>query len=151
MSRFYFLRKLRSFNVCSKTCAVVCWGSSIGASNTNRLNKLIRKAGPVIGCKQDILEAVVERRTLKNLLSIMDHCCYYKIISQSGINKVILFYFSSMNPQLIHAHTFMKFSMHKYHEQMHKKGPLTQTISPTRSPPFRFSPPFWCISMPRTY
>ena len=24
--------------------AVVCWGSSIGASDTNRLNKLIRKA-----------------------------------------------------------------------------------------------------------
>ena len=51
MSRLYFLRKLRSFNVCSKMLeifyqsvvasvlffAVVCWGSSIGASNTNRL------------------------------------------------------------------------------------------------------------------
>ena len=50
----YFLRKLR-----------VCWGSSIGASNTNRLNKLLMKAGSVIGCKQDTLEAVMERRTMK--------------------------------------------------------------------------------------
>ena len=80
MSRLYFLRKLRSLNVCSKMLkifyqsvvasvfffAVVCWGSSIGASDTNRLNKLIRKAGSVIGCKQDTLEAVMERRTLKH-------------------------------------------------------------------------------------
>ena len=87
MSRLYFLRKLRSFNVCSKMLemfyqsvvasvlflAVVCWGSSIGASDTNRLNKLIRKAGSVIGCKQDTVEAVVERRTLNKLLSIMDN------------------------------------------------------------------------------
>ena len=81
MSRLYFLRKLRSFNVCSKMMeifyqyvvasvlvfAVVCWGSSIGDSDTNRLIKLIRKAGSVVGCKQDTLEAVMERRTLKKL------------------------------------------------------------------------------------
>ena len=42
--------------------AAVCWGSSIGAANTNQLNKLIRKAGSVIGCKMDTVEAVVERR-----------------------------------------------------------------------------------------
>ena len=49
MSRLYFLRKLRSFNVCSKMLeifyqsvvasaiffAVVCWGGSIRASDTN--------------------------------------------------------------------------------------------------------------------
>ena len=57
--------------------AVVCLGSSIGASDTNRLNKLIKKAGSVIGCKQDRkLEAVIERRTLKKLLSIMDNSLY---------------------------------------------------------------------------
>ena len=53
--------------------SAICWGSSIGASNTNRLNKLIRKAGSVIGCKQDTFEAVVERRSLNKLLSIMDN------------------------------------------------------------------------------
>ena len=87
MSRLYFLRKLRSFNVCSKMLeifyqsvvasvlffAVVCWGNSIGASDTNRLNKLNRNAGSVIDYKQDTLEAVMERRTLKELLSIMDN------------------------------------------------------------------------------
>ena len=87
MSRLYFLRKLRSFNVCSKMLeifyqsvvasvlyfAVVCWGSSIGAGDTNRLNKLIKKAGSVIGCKPDTFEVVVERRALNKLLSIMDN------------------------------------------------------------------------------
>ena len=87
MSSLYFLRKLRSFNMCSKMLeifyqsvvasalffAVVCWGSSIRASDTNRLNKLIKKAGSVIGVKPDTFEAVVERRTLNKLLSIMDN------------------------------------------------------------------------------
>ena len=55
MSRFYFLRKLRSLNVCSKMLeifhqsvvasiiffAVVCWGSIIRAGDTNRLDKII--------------------------------------------------------------------------------------------------------------
>ncbi|XP_068566954.1 uncharacterized protein [Cebidichthys violaceus] len=87
MSRLFFLRKLRSFNVCSKMLemfyqsvvasalyfAVVCWGSSIGAGDTNRLNKLVKKAGSIIGCKLDSLEQVVERRTLKKLSSILDN------------------------------------------------------------------------------
>ena len=87
MSRLYILRKLKSFSVYSKMLeilyqsvvasvlffAVVCLGSSIGASDTNRLNKLMKKDGSVIGCKQDTLEAVMERRTLKKLLLIMDN------------------------------------------------------------------------------
>nr|XP_043902249.1 uncharacterized protein LOC122782107 [Solea senegalensis] len=78
MSRLFFLRRLRSFDVCSEMLelfyqsvvasalffAVVCWGSSIGASETNKLNKLIKKAGSIIGCKQDTVETVVERRML---------------------------------------------------------------------------------------
>ena len=87
MSRLYFLRKLRSFNVCSKMLemfyqsvvasallfAAVCWGSSIGAGDTNRLNKLIKKAGSVIGCKLDTFQGTVERRTLDKLFSILDN------------------------------------------------------------------------------
>ncbi|KAL3048234.1 hypothetical protein OYC64_006918 [Pagothenia borchgrevinki] len=55
MSRLYFLRKLRSFNVCSKMLeifyqsvvasalffAAVCWGGSIRAGDTSRIKKLI--------------------------------------------------------------------------------------------------------------
>ena len=85
MSRLCFLRKLRSFNVCSKMLeifhqsvvasvilfAAVCWG--IRASNTNRLDKIIKKAGSVLGCRLDSFETEVERRTLNKLLSIMNN------------------------------------------------------------------------------
>ena len=53
--------------------AVVCWRSSIVAGDTNRLNKQIKKAGSIIGCKPDTSEVVVERRTLIKLLSVMDN------------------------------------------------------------------------------
>lgn len=60
----YFQKKLRFFNVCGKKLeifhhcvmasalfsSVVCWGGSILTSNTNRVKKLIKKAGNVIGC-----------------------------------------------------------------------------------------------------
>ena len=48
--------------------AAVCWGGSIRAGDTSRINKLIRKAGSVIGIKLDPFEAEVERRTLNRLL-----------------------------------------------------------------------------------
>ena len=41
--------------------ALVYSGSNIRAGDTNRLNKLIKKAGSVIGCKLDSFEVVVER------------------------------------------------------------------------------------------
>ncbi|XP_068424979.1 uncharacterized protein [Clinocottus analis] len=53
--------------------SIVCWGSSIGAGDTNRLNKLVKKAGSIIGCKQEHLEQLVERRTLKKLLSMLEN------------------------------------------------------------------------------
>ncbi|KAI3356958.1 hypothetical protein L3Q82_003595 [Scortum barcoo] len=89
MSRLYFLRKLRSFNVGSSRMleifyqsvvasaaiffAAVCWGSSIRASDTNRLDKIIKKAGSVLGLRLESFETVVERRMLNRLLSIMDN------------------------------------------------------------------------------
>ena len=111
MSRLFFLRKLRSFNVCSRMLglfyqsvvasalyfAVVCLGSSIGAGNTNRLKKRIKKAGSVIS---NTFEAVLERRTLDKLLSILDNpaqlaenslnsqCCSLLIVYDLAINLV---------------------------------------------------------------
>ena len=60
-SRLYFLRRLRSFNICwtmvrmfyesvvasSILFAVVCWGSTLRVADANRLNKLIRKASDI--------------------------------------------------------------------------------------------------------
>ncbi|KAI4899211.1 hypothetical protein NFI96_027262, partial [Prochilodus magdalenae] len=86
-SRLYFLRRLRSFNICRTMLrifyesvvasailyAVACWGSRLRVADANRLNKLIRKASDVVGVELDSLMAVSERRTLSKLQTIMDN------------------------------------------------------------------------------
>ncbi|TWW75415.1 hypothetical protein D4764_13G0000770 [Takifugu flavidus] len=86
MRRLYFLRRLRSFSVCSRVLhmfyqsvmasiivfAVVCWGAGIKAKDANRLNKLIKKAGSVVGCKLANLDEVVRDRMVLKLRTIMD-------------------------------------------------------------------------------
>ncbi|KAL6487605.1 hypothetical protein MHYP_G00042310 [Metynnis hypsauchen] len=53
--------------------AVACGGSRLRVADANRLNKLIRKAGDVVGVELDSLTAVSERRTLSKLQAIMDN------------------------------------------------------------------------------
>ncbi|CAG12911.1 unnamed protein product, partial [Tetraodon nigroviridis] len=53
--------------------AVICWGGSIRADDTNRLNKLIRKAGSGTGWELDTMEAMEERRMLNKRLPILDN------------------------------------------------------------------------------
>ena len=53
--------------------AAVCCGSNIRASDTNRLDKIIKKSGSALGLRLESFETVVERRTLNKLLSIMDN------------------------------------------------------------------------------
>ncbi|KAI3371465.1 hypothetical protein L3Q82_023573 [Scortum barcoo] len=84
-------RGLRSFNICSKLLqmfyqsvvasvlfyTVVCWGGSISKKDTSRLDKLIRRAGSVVGgMKLDSLVTVAESRTLDKLLDIMDNASH---------------------------------------------------------------------------
>ena len=66
-SHLYFLRRLRSFNICrtmlrmfhdsviasSILLAAVCCGSRLRVADANRLNKLIRKASDVVGVELD--------------------------------------------------------------------------------------------------
>ena len=83
LSWLYFLRRLRSFNVCNRMfyqCvvasaiffAVVCWGTGVKAKDTNRLNKLIRKAASVVSSQLATLKEVVEPRMKNKMLVIMD-------------------------------------------------------------------------------
>ncbi|TWW55979.1 hypothetical protein D4764_09G0010290 [Takifugu flavidus] len=87
MSRLFFLRRLRSFSVCSRMLhmfyqsvslastiffAVVCWGAGIQAKDANRLNNLIKKAGSVVGCRLANLDEVVRDRMVLKLRTIMD-------------------------------------------------------------------------------
>ncbi|KAL0187591.1 hypothetical protein M9458_014690, partial [Cirrhinus mrigala] len=82
-SRLYFLRQLRSFNICRTMFyesvvasaimyAVVCWGSSLRVRDINRLNRIIRKAGHVVGEELDSLTEVSERRMLSKIKTILD-------------------------------------------------------------------------------
>ncbi|KAI4892845.1 hypothetical protein NFI96_004933 [Prochilodus magdalenae] len=97
-SRLYFLRRLRSFNICRTMLrifyesvvasailyAVACWGSRLRVADANRLNKLIRKASDVVGVELDSLMAVSERRTLAKLQTIMDngsHPLFHTVMS----------------------------------------------------------------------
>ena len=76
-SRLYFLRRLRSFNVCSKLLgmfyqsvvasvlfyAVVCWGGSTKKRDAGRLDRLVRKAGSVVGAELESIASVAEKIT----------------------------------------------------------------------------------------
>lgn len=86
-SRLYFLRRLGSFNICKKLLqmfyqsvvasvlfyAVVCWGGSSKRRDAGRLDRLVRRAGSVVGSELDSLVTVAERWTLDKLLSILDN------------------------------------------------------------------------------
>lgn len=52
--------------VASALFAEVCWGSSIGGGNVNRINELMTKTSSVIGCNLDSFTEVAERRPLIN-------------------------------------------------------------------------------------
>jgi hypothetical protein len=84
-SRLFFLRKLRSFNVCNKmlymfyqsmVCSVmvfasVCWGGNASARDTGRLNKLIKKASSIVGQSLDQIELLVARRLASKSRAIL--------------------------------------------------------------------------------
>ncbi len=86
-SRLHFLRRLRSFDVRGPMLnafyhsvvesalffAVTCWGSSMKAADENKINKLLKKAGSVLGTNLDSVSVVAERRMLNRLLAIMDN------------------------------------------------------------------------------
>lgn len=53
--------------------AVVCWGGSIKRRDATQLDKLVRKAGSVVGAELDTLTSVAEKRFLRKILSILDN------------------------------------------------------------------------------
>jgi len=51
--------------------AVLCWGGSITVMDKNRINKIIKKAGSVIGLPLDSLETTIAKRTKTKLNYIL--------------------------------------------------------------------------------
>ena len=86
-SRLFFLRRLRSFDVCSRLLkifyqsivasalffAVVSWGGGLKAGEAGSLNKLVRKARSVVGLELDSVESVAERRMTDKFKAILDN------------------------------------------------------------------------------
>ena len=86
-SRLFFPRRLRSFNICRTMLrlfyesvvasviffAVTCGGSGLRVADTNRLNKLIRRAGELVGEELDSLTTMAEKRMLSRLQAILDN------------------------------------------------------------------------------
>ncbi|GAA6098691.1 atrial natriuretic peptide receptor 3 [Tachysurus ichikawai] len=70
----YFLGKLASFNICKKLLqmfyqtvvasaffyATLCWGGSIKKKDASHLDKLVKKAGSVVGTELDRMTSVAE-------------------------------------------------------------------------------------------
>ena len=87
LSRLFFLRRIRSLDVCTRLLrmfyqclaasviffAAVCWGGGIRSGGAIKLNKLVRKASSVVGVKMDSMEVVTERRKRVKLQAIMDN------------------------------------------------------------------------------
>ena len=83
-SRLFFLRKLRSYNVCNRmllmfyqtvvssvmTFALVCWGGNATGRDLDRLNKLIKKAGSCVGLHLDNLGSILADRQLRKAIKI---------------------------------------------------------------------------------
>ena len=51
--------------------AVACWGGSLTVEDRNRLNKLIRKAGSIIGSCQSSVEEILEKRVMRKMRSVL--------------------------------------------------------------------------------
>ena len=101
-SSLYFLRWLRSLSICSKVLyifhksamessilsAVVCWGSSIRASDLKKLNKVLKRADSVLLAVLEPLEEIMQRRILykmKNMIDNPEHPLHNTVIQQQGV------------------------------------------------------------------
>ena len=86
-SRLFFLRRLRSFDVCKRLLtqffhsavasalffSVAVWEGGLKKAERDRLNKVVAKANSIVGGGLDSLEAVAERRRHSKLKSILDN------------------------------------------------------------------------------
>ena len=50
-----------------------CWGNGVKTEDKNKINKLIRKAGSIIGAMPDPLEKILDMRMGKKLRGIMNN------------------------------------------------------------------------------
>ena len=85
-SRMYCMRKLRSFGVnsdmpvtfynaviCSSIMfGSVCWGGNISKLDRGRLEKIVKKAGHVVGKPLDNFKTLHEKRLYRKIMQILN-------------------------------------------------------------------------------
>ena len=107
--RMYCLRKLKSFDVDKQllkmfytsmitsvlTFGASCWGGNIGKHDQNRINKIIEKAGKVIGETQGPFNYILKQRDISNterILKDTSHPLYdeydSRLIRRSGRYRI---------------------------------------------------------------
>ena len=86
-NRLFFLRKLKSFDVCNHMLHIfyqsvvasvllfgaVCWGNSMTVRDSNRLDKLIRRCVSVMGGRVESVGSMVERRMRSMVHAILNN------------------------------------------------------------------------------
>lgn len=98
--RLFLLKKLRSFNVSKKILinfyraiiesvinfGINCWGGSITASDKYKINKLIKRSEGIIGERQDKIEDIYNKVSIKKAKQILDDITHplYKEYLKSG-------------------------------------------------------------------
>ena len=84
-TRMYCLRKLKSFDVSIRilqvfyssvivsvlTFGAVCWGGNITKQDKDRIEKIIKKAGNVVGRRQETFDTLYNRRLTQKLTGIL--------------------------------------------------------------------------------
>ena len=85
-SRMCYIRKLRSFGVNSDMlvtfhnaviCSIimfgtVCWGGNISKLDRGRLEKIVKKAGHIVGNPLDSFKTLHEKRLYRKLMQILN-------------------------------------------------------------------------------
>lgn len=51
----------------------MCWGGGIKKRDAKQLNRLVKKAGAVVGIELESLTSIAEKRTSRRMLAIMDN------------------------------------------------------------------------------
>ena len=99
-SRLDLLRRLSSWEVCRSvpiafdrsvvvgavSFAAVCWDGDITAADCSRLDKLIRRAGSVLGASLESVKELAGRKCMAKLLAIMDDTAHplHNILAEHG-------------------------------------------------------------------
>lgn len=112
--------------------AAVCWGCSATERDTRRLDKVIRKAGSVLGRCLDSLRVVVERRMGTKLTDIMDdtnHPLHHTLMKQSSSHSGRLTALRSRTEH--HRRSFVPAALRLFNSSVVSNG----HPSPNRFPP----------------